>query len=271
MVTKDNLKNIGWKDMLPIYLGGTGRMFLITISGIDYLFKPAEKKWTHEKQRFRGIVQEVASKIQKIVDEESYVPCIYFENKELAGSLQIKYKIDTNAPHYQIVQTDDSFDITREETKQFLREFITDYLLCNFDAHGSNFITDSNGIIRGVDKEQCFRYIATKNDYFNIYINPNEEYGESETIYNYLFKRYINGTLDIDFDILEKYIEKIENISDEDYISIFEEYIDARKHRIETSYLRKLILERKQQVRVKMNDFVSYLKEERDKMVGKKL
>ena len=251
MVTKDNLKNIGWKDMLPIYLGGTGRMFLITISGIDYLFKPAEKKWTHEKQRFRGIVQEVASKIQKIVDEESYVPCIYFENKELAGSLQIKYKIDTNAPHYQIVQTDDSFDITREETKQFLR--------------------DSNGIIRGVDKEQCFRYIATKNDYFNIFINPNEEYGESETIYNYLFKRYINGTLDIDFDILEKYIEKIENISDEDYISIFEEYIDARKHRIETSYLRKLILERKQQVRVKMNDFVSYLKEERDKMVGKKL
>lgn len=271
MITKEELKNIGWNDLLPINLGGTGRMFLIKTKGRDYIFKPAEKKYSHEKERFRGIVQEAASKIQRIVDEESYVPCIYFENKELAGSLQIKYKIDVNAPNYYYIQRYDDFELTENEINQFLREYITDYLLCNFDAHGSNFITDSNGIIRGVDKEQCFRYINTHHDFFDIYDNPNDVYGESETIYNYLFKRYINKTIDIDFSILDKYIQKIENINDEDYIKIFEEYIDARKHRIEPEYLKKLILERKQNIRKALNSFIVYLNEERNKVKGNRL
>ena len=38
-------------------------------------------------------------------------------------------------------------------------EYLVDFALCNYDAHASNFVIDENGKLRGIDKEQAFRYI----------------------------------------------------------------------------------------------------------------
>ena len=57
-------------------------------------------------------------------------------------------------------------------------------------------IVDENGVIRGVDKEQSFRYLRDPDsekpscDY-----SPNWSYGTQEPIYNLIFRRYSEGKL----------------------------------------------------------------------------
>ena len=104
-------------------------------------------------------------------------------------------------------------------------EFVVDYLLCNFDSHGANFIVDKYGRIKGVDKEQAFKHLMSNEyNFLDITSNPNEAYGEQESIYNYLFRRYTEGSVDIDFSILDSFISKAEGISDEEYKRIFHRY-----------------------------------------------
>ena len=258
MIDKSIFENIKFEDLKRVYLGGTGRMYRIEINGISYLYKPAEQKGTHKKQLFRGYVQECASNIQKIIDENSFVPCTFINNENLCGTFQIE------VPHkdvrYGVAQDTLDYEFSDNEINCFLREFITDYLLYNFDSHGSNFIVDNNGIIRGIDKEQSFRFIADlKEDFFDLDCNPNDIYGEREMIYHYIFRRYINNTVNIDFSILNQYITKIENISNSDYLSIFNKYIESRKERIDSDYLAKLILDKKIYLRERINNFINDL------------
>ncbi len=266
MINKSIFDNIKFEDLKRVYLGGTGRMYRVEINGISYLYKPAEQKGTHKKQLFRGYVQECASKIQMIIDEDSYVPCVFVNNNNLCGTFQIE------VPHqdirYGVVQDTLDYEFSENEINYFLREFITDYLLYNFDSHGSNFIVDNNGLIRGIDKEQSFRFISElDNDFFDIECNPNDIYGEREMIYHYIFRRYINNTVNIDFSILDKYINKIEKINNSDYINIFSEYIDSRSERIESDYLKSLILDKKVYLRERINNFINDLEYKRENII----
>ena len=262
MIKKEDFKNVKFNDLERVYLGGTGRMYRFNLGGVNYLYKPAEMKNTRIKQPFRGYVQECASTVQGIIDKKSKIDCIYVDTDELCGSIQVE--IDKLDFRYGVVQDTNEYNFTEEEINQFLREFITDYLLCNFDAHGSNFILGKNGIIYGIDKEQSFRYLNLKEfDMFDLDCNPNDVYGERELIYHYIFRRYIEGNLDIDFNIIEEYISNVERVSDEEYIDIFKDYIEARKHRIDESYLSRLILNRKKYLRNNIYNFINDLQEKR--------
>ena len=261
-MNKEDFKNIKFENLERVYLGGTGRMYRFILNNNSYLYKPAEQKNTHKKQLFRGYVQECASKIQNIIDKASYVPCIFINNDNLYGSVQLE--IPNNGFKYGRVEDSLDYEFTDNEINQFLREMVTDYLLCNFDSHGSNFIVCNDGIIRGIDKEQSFRYIArTDLDFFDINCNPNDEYGERELIYHYIFRRYINEKFNINFDILDTYIKNVESISNEDYILIFKDYIESRKEKIDKSYLENLIISRKINLRKELNNFIIYLENER--------
>ena len=143
-----------------VNMGGTGTMYTLQGNdGKEYIYKPAVSKFSGNVEPFRGIVQECAYEVQRIVDPSSAVICKYVDAGSLQGSVQELVSTIDNGRDYHAMQYDESIPFTQEEINQFMREFVTDYLLCNFDSHGRNFITDENGIIRGVDKEQSFRYL----------------------------------------------------------------------------------------------------------------
>lgn len=245
-----------------IYLGGTGEMYSLTTGNSKYLYKPAVRKYTNILEPFRGIVQECGYEVQKIVDPDSAVLCKYIDRDGLSGSVQERIEVSNNSRNYSAIQYCDE-DLTNDEVEQFLREFVTDYLLCNFDGHGANFITDKNGIIRGVDKEQSFRYL---NDPLSkkpsIDYSPNTEfYGEQEPIYNMIFRRYAEGKLDIDFSIIDKYMKRVESVDDNTYREIFRSYCDACSKAFNSNgeeMLDKIVL-RKQNMRENIVEFYNNL------------
>lgn len=219
----------GYGKLKEVNMGGTGVMFLIKGNDRDYIYKPAVRKNTNIAEPFRGIVQECAYEVQNIVDPESAIVCKYVESRGTCGSIQEKIPVLASAPDYHDMQYGDVTNFSQEQINQFMREFVTDYLLCNYDGHGRNFITGTDGIIRGVDKEQSFRYLnEPEAERPSIDYSPNSErYGETEPIYNTLFRAYQDGKINIDFGVIDRYMSRVEAVSDDKYRSIFAPYCDA--------------------------------------------
>ena len=252
-------------NIVQVNYGGTGRMYETKLYGSTFLYKPAEKKYTYEQEKFRGIVQECASKVQSLFNSRGAVPCYYIENDTMCGSIQEKITESNQSINYYLAQDDENYIFKEKEIEQFMNEFIVDYLLCNFDSHGNNFITDSYGNIRGIDKEQALKHLDSNYNFLDINCNPNSEYGEKETIYNTIFKRYIKGDIDINFNKLIQNIEKVEQYSDEAYQRIFHRYCTEISKEFNKDYhnLMALILQRKKDIRKNMLTFIQDLKNQR--------
>ena len=251
-----------------VYMGGTGQMYLLHgNNGDTYIYKPAVAKFSGKVEPFRGIVQECVYEIQKIVDPESAVACKYVDAGNLQGSVQELISTKENSPNYYWMQRDENSVFTDGEIRQFMREFVTDYLACNFDSHGNNFITDENGVIRGVDKEQAFRYLndprSLKPD---MDYHPNIAYGENEPIYNTLFRRYIEGKVDIDFSVVSSCMDRVDAYNNDDYRRIFMPYCEACSVAFGDDALQKAnkILDRKINMRTNIETFFQNLTELRN-------
>ena len=112
-------------------------------------------------------------------------------------------------------------------------EYVVDFCLCNYDSTFRNFIIDVNGNLRGIDKEQSFKYIRNDSeeeqhiDYF-MEENPNEKYGAKPPIYGKIFNDIINENINISvLQDLKDAIAKLNAISNEEYIKIIEPYISS--------------------------------------------
>lgn len=257
------------------YMGGTGQMYTLEDgNGKTYIYKPAVAKYSGNVEPFRGIVQECAYEVQNIVDPVSAVGCKYVNNSLLQGSIQEFIPTKTDARDYHAMQYDESIPFTQEEINQFMREFVTDYLLCNFDGHGRNFITDQNGIIRGVDKEQSFRYLRdTHSEKPDITYHPNSGYGETEPIYNTIFRRYAEGKLDIDFSVISGYMDRVDAVDNDRYRGIFVGYCESCSQAFGTDKDQMLdkIVARKVNMRENVETFFHGLQDMREQaLAGRK-
>lgn len=242
-----------------IFLGGTGTMYSTIIDGTEYLFKPAIDKCGFNIEPFRADIQETGYKIQSIVDIQSSIYCFTGDLRLAKGETPIygafQKRINTVPTNYRRWQRNNDEILDKDILNGLLRESVTDYLLCNFDSHGGNFILGNDNILRGVDKEQSLRYIRGKDYKVDIDYSPNTiRYGEAEPILHTILKRYMNNELDIDLITIYKYISKVEQIDDKEYLSLFEPYLHSLKSSLnmfdETyNYLVSLILERKQKIK----------------------
>jgi len=264
-----------YSKLKRVHLGGTGVMYTLESANKHWIYKPAVRKNSDYSEPFRGIVQECAYQIQNIVDPKSAIVCKYVVSNDLHGSVQELIPVKEDARDYHEMQNDDDSVFTQDEVNQFMREFVTDYLLCNFDSHGRNFITDKDGIIRGVDKEQSFRYInEPESKKPSITYSPNSErYGETEPIYNTLFRRYSEGNLDIDFSVINLYMNRVASVDEVSYRKIFEPYCDACSKAFGTDADRMLdtIVDRKNNMYTNIKEFFDELTEIRkNNLEGKK-
>ena len=116
--------------------------------------------------------------------------------------------------------------LSPEMITQIMDEYLVDFCLCNYDAHADNFIIDENGKLRGIDKEQSFRYIKEDTDIdMTFSTNYNENYGEKPTIYSILFEQMKQGKISYKYlEALKYRASRLTQYPDEKYRKIFEQY-----------------------------------------------
>ena len=253
-----------------INLGGTGEMYSYTdAEGHEWLFKPAQSKSGHPEM-FRAYSQEAGYKVQAIVDPDTAVPVGTGTLDGRFGAFQRRLDtLDSGGLKYwqkgNVMGWED-FDLMDTDIfEQMQREHATDWLLGNFDSHGGNFVTDMSGRMIGIDKEQAFKYLSDpKSRAMSYTYHPNAKYGETEPIYNTLFRKYANGDIDLDLNESLKYIKRVEAIPDEEYREIFREYAESLHGKgAKAEELLDAIVERKSGLRETYRDFYSALETER--------
>lgn len=217
-----------------LYIGGTGDMFLCKDKlGMNYIFKPAYRKNTDIYQPYRAEVQVLASELQERISPKTAVKCEHCEIEGKKGTIQPKIELDEiktkNISDYFIKDG----KVDEKIIRQFMREYVVDFCLCNYDSTFRNFIVDVNGNLRGVDKEQSFKYIRNDNEEeqdidFFMEKNPNEKYGAKPPIYGKIFNDIINGNINISvLEELKDAIGELNAISNEEYMKKIEPYINS--------------------------------------------
>lgn len=246
-----------------IKLGNSGEMHrYLAADGSKYLIKPAYKKGTKQQETFRAVVQRAAYEVQRMIDPSSAVACnvkkLNIDGQEIFGTVQ---------EEIQGTNFDDIPGVPSEKFQkygsQFLREFVTDYLLCNYDSHSGNFIVDNNGLLRGIDKEQSFKFIMEdSNEKIDLNYAPNGLL--HQPIYNKLFKMYEKGKIDLNLEEIFTYLDRIEKIPDELYMSKFKLYASSKANNPEEEKeILERILSRKQNARNNIKEFLINIKIQR--------
>jgi len=249
-------------------LGGTGEIHsYLDELGDEWLFKPAQSK-SGNPEAFRAYAQEVGYKVQGIVDPDTAVPVGTGELDGKFGAFQKRIMaVDDTADLKHWQYTNDQ--LPPGVATQLQREHVTDWLLGNFDSHGGNFVMDDAGRLIGLDKEQSFRYISQIGSQQMSYTyHPNATYGETEPIYNTLFRRFAKGEIDLDLQDTLTYIKRVEAIPDAQYREIFREYAEELHGKGKAAEdLLDQIVEKKGRLREDYRQFYSDLLTER---TGKK-
>ena len=209
-------------------IGNTGKMESWTdAAGNEWYFKPAQQKYSGTPEPFRAYVQEAGYKVQGIVDPDSAVQVGVGDLNGKFGAFQKKVNT-TGGIDLEAWQTGAATDLGADITGQIQREHVTDWLLGNFDAHGENFVTDASGRIIGLDKEQSFRYIKdAASGKMSYTYHPNSAYGETEPLYNTMYRRFAKGEIDLNLQDTLTYIKRVESIPDAEYREIFREYAES--------------------------------------------
>jgi hypothetical protein len=254
----------GMEDNGPLSLGGTGEMHSYKdASGQEWIFKPAQTK-SGMPQEFRAYIQEAGYKVQSIVDPDTAVPVGTGTLGDKFGAFQTK--IDTLSDTMNLKSWQQTGGTLPDGyIPQLQREDVTDWLLGNFDSHGGNFIVDDTGKLIGVDKEQSFRYINDIASHTMDYkYHPNASYGETEPIYNTLYRKFANGEIDMELQDTLPYIKRVEAIPDKDYREIFRPYAESMYGKEqEAEKLLDQIVERKDSIREDFRNYYSKLLTER--------
>lgn len=212
-----------------IKLGGTGRMFLCTNEQGKYIFKPSEDRENQQRIDAKAYIQEVAYRIQKMIDPTTAVPCEVATIDGMFGTVQEFVDVDRRATNTFRDNVISGEGLEQSQIEDILREYITDYLICNYDTHERNFIVDNNGRVRGIDKEQGYRFFEEENASSPLFTtNYNARYGEQGSIYSLIFERMRNGEIPREnLAIIEQYAKRINDMPAEEYIAMFQDYINA--------------------------------------------
>jgi len=247
-----------------IFLGGTKAMNRFTDgAGKDWLCKEAVTCVGTYKP-MGALVTEAASRLQEKISPDTAIRSFAYrgENGRVLGSLQERLDVKPDAFDLFKWQSDTSQAIPAHLPDQILREHVTDWLLCNFDTKGENFLEDSQGRLRGIDKEQALSFLDHKDaQHMSYKFSPNP----NTTLYNSVFEQYAKGKMDLDLNQVDQYIRTVEAIPDEEYLGLFHDVVEA-KCKGDPGKMKKMndqILGRKNGLRAEYQRFFGELARER--------
>lgn len=234
-------------------VGNTGQMFTIhdLNTNSEYYFKPSINK-KGESKTYRAYIQEAAYNTQKIINPSRAVKCNVCNINGTFGAIQDKIEIDLETTRqFRSYFNDNVGQLSPKLISQIMDEYLVDFCLCNYDAHPDNFIIDKDGNLRGIDKEQSFRYLGEDQENDMLFSkNYNEQYGESETIYSFIFKKMASGEISYKYlDGLPFRAARLEQVNNEQYRNLFRNYAYSKTKTVqEAELLLDRIVDRKKSI-----------------------
>lgn len=227
-----------------------------------------------------AIVTEAGYRVQQLVHPDTAIEA--FKGKS-AGLGTVSYQrmvqnlVTDHVDLFQFSRTPESMteaDLKKVEAlaPQILKEHTTDWLLYNFDTKGENFILsrEPNGNLKlyGIDKEAGFRAVLDKGAQK---MSKDYQRFDQDTVYNQLFRKFADGSMDFDLKAVEAQIQCVEAMSDEEYMKIFDAYMDQQKRDRPDDVLqiKNNILQRKRSLRAEYREFFGNLVRERMQNVSK--
>lgn len=240
-----------------------------------------------------AIVTEAGYKIQRLISPDTAIEA--FKGRSI-GKGVVSYQrmvagVKKDVDLFKFSRTPEA--MTEEElarieelAPQILREHTTDWLLCNFDTKGENFIIANDGTgedrVYGIDKEAAFRAILDKGAQ---HMSKEYQKFDQDTVYNQLFRLYAKGKIKLDLHAIEAQIFKVEALDyrtrqneageeekefdsrygDEEYMRTFEEYLHRQRQDRpqKAGEIERNILRRKQNLRMEYRRFLGELVRER--------
>lgn len=261
-----------------IHLGGTKPMSqYIGADGSKWLTKQAVNCMGFYKLE-GALLTEAGAKLQKIVHEETAVDAFVGRTQQ-HGDVSFQRRLNNveSGPHkldlfrfskHPEVASTETIQAVQDLAPQILREHTTDWLLCNFDTKGENFIITMDNdrrVLHGIDKEAAFNKIL---DPQAQHMSTDYRPHANDTLYNVIFRMYANNDMDFDLFSVLPQIEKIEAIqTPEEYLNTFNGYLDhlAQTKPNQFEAIRDNILARKNNLREEYCNFFTNLVIERCK------
>lgn len=228
----------------------------------------------------RALATEGASKLQEALfgrDKTIRAFAARDKNGKVIGSFQEKIATKKGEGKIDLFswQADPQTDLDTAVSDQVLREHTLDWLLCNFDTKGENFLQrESDGQLLSIDKEASFSIMMDneKSRHMDRTFKPHS----NETIYNTIFKKFVEDGMALNLDLTEEYISKIENMSDDQYFAFFEPMVTQKfgaaspGNTARQKFVARL-MERKQNLRMEYKEFYGKMVLEREDLRRRKL
>ena len=139
-------------------------------------------------------------------------------------SAQVKFPATDAFPNKHF----DPETLSDDDLLEMQKHHALDWLISNHDSHPGGFIRTTDGKLVGVDKGQAFKYFGQDKLHWNFH--PNQDYGETEPVYNTLYRNFAKGgrqILDPSQGELATYIQGLQAIPDQDYAATLTPYAQA--------------------------------------------
>ncbi len=277
VVDENNMATLTMESDHEIFLGGTKPMSeYVASDGSLWLAKQAVNCMGYYKIE-GALLTEAGANLQKIIDPATAVDAfvgrtrkhgdVSFQRRleHVEGGLG-KLDLFKFSKHPELA-TAETIQAVQELSPQILREHTTDWLLCNFDTKGENFIITKEGdgprVLHGIDKEAAFnKILKPEAQHMSRTYQPHA----NNTLYNVVFSMYANAEMDLDlFDVLPQ-IERMEQMDHRAYMETFRGYLDHMEEKVseeEFDAIRENIMHRKTNLRQEYEDFFTTLVNER--------
>lgn len=260
-----------------IHLGGTKPMSQYTASdGSQWLAKQAVNCMGYYK-REGALLTAAGAQLQKLVDPATAVDA-FVGRTDKHGEVSFQRRLEHvesgegaldlfRFSRHPEIASQDTIAAVQGLAPQILREHTTDWLLCNFDTKGENFIITNDGqgrVLHGIDKEAAFSKILNpKAQKMSMTYRPHA----NETLYNVIFQMYANNDMDFDLKDVLPQIERIESLDDEAYMATYSDYLAHMQNKDPEHFeeIREKILQRKKDLRQEYENFFTELVTERCK------
>lgn len=232
----------------------------------QYLFKEAVNCIGWYKPE-GALMTEAASQLQKRICGEYSIPAYACQKGgRVLGSFQEKVETKNQGIDLFAWQANPQDTLSPEMKSEILREHVLDWLLCNFDTKGENFLHRTDGHLSSFDKEASFSKLS---DPGAAEMSTTYKPHANNTLYNVLFGEFAAGRVTLDLSAQLPYIDLVESISDEEYKKIFAPVLEHKYgHGKKRDEVEAAILKRKTTLRSTYDKFRTQLLQERERALG---
>jgi hypothetical protein len=261
--------NSGFKYLGSANIGGASQKYFLQskLNGRKYVFRPGSKY--EELRPHQPHADTLASDMaSELLHPGEYIPVgtIRPENIQhiegLPDNLKNKFsKVGGSVqPFIEDAENKDyrrrSHLLSDEDVKKLQKEHVLDWIISNHDSHGNQFIRVNNSLI-GIDKSQAMKYFGS--DVLSPDYSPNQDYGEDDPIYNYIYRDVQQGKRTIDPMIIKPLLDKIENMPEDRFINMYLPFLQALKtiKKVDIDNVVNELLNRKRNIKQHFSEYYS--------------